>query len=152
MDVLRCPYCGEGFDEHRGRACAPVEDLISRRVRAAIDVVQRDRDAEIRALHQHNGARTYLIGNVDAVMVAGLNLDLGVRIIRNTDAAQAIVLSTTSSKIRDASQRITLPATRQLITSSPAELWALGTNAAGQAVEVLELGPGRDGSVFAQIV
>ncbi len=135
---------------HAGALCPVLDSAIARSVAAAVALVedQRSARAQTLALSQAVTPRVIRLDNVNAQLLCSFNLNRGVALVYNDDAAD-IFLVQDRQHAGDATTRFTLKTRAAIAFTSPGELWGIGNAAGPQLVSVLELPPGRSPVEFA---
>jgi hypothetical protein len=149
-----CPWCGKTYDTHNGEICPVLNSSLTRMIAAATAIVMNERDEKAKALALSMAItpRMYPLTNVagQEQMILGFNLNRGVAIVYNDDAAD-VFLCEDRQHANDATKRFVVKTKTALTFTSPAELWATGNAAGPQNLFVLELPPGRQASELATL-
>lgn len=147
MSGLVCPYCRKPLDETHGPLCGAVSGAIATAIAAAFAEERRHRDDELRYINRASKARPrqFLVTSTDAPpkLVLTFSLERGAALVTNNDQANDVVLGGDASLGLHSDERWILPARTTVVVTTPAELYALGTTAGGQTLQVLDLPKGR---------
>lgn len=150
-DARLCPFCDRDVSMHAGTLCPLLDGMITRSIAAAVALVedQRTERAKQLALTQSVTPRIIRLGNnAPAQLLCSFNLNRGVAVIYNDDAAD-VWLGSDKQHIEDATRRFALKTKCAIAFTSPGELWGFGGAVSPQLVHVLELPPGRSPTEFA---
>lgn len=139
-----CPFCGRDYEMHPGQLCPVIDNALTRMIAGAAVLIedQRSERARTLGLNRPLTPRRASLGDGEAQLLVGYDLNRGCALVYNDDAAD-VWLGSDRQHIEDETTRFPLKANTALVFTSPAELWGIGSAAGPQQVYVMELPPGR---------